>query len=160
MSAASNQSSSVLWLMWKLLRWNNMRPYFWNKYERYAISTLPSTSRKDSSSCPDRVSALRRVLPLTKRFVVCCIPSNACYCHHMLLQVNGLCLISRFRHGVRSGLLRDFRRRRVKYPYRCFGAIYRFHLQGSRCHIQRLTFEDGTDRLSRNVGKQLPFYAV
>jgi hypothetical protein len=121
--------SKRLLLLIKTPRFSDFCGTYWggttNKYQRYAKSTLPSTSRKNSSSCPDRVSALRRVMSLTMRFVVCCILSTACYCHHMLLQVNGLCLILIFRHGVRSGLLSDFRQRRVKYPYT---QMFRSHL--------------------------------
>jgi hypothetical protein len=36
--------------------------------------------------------------------------------------------------------------------YRRFGIIYRFHLQRSRI----FPLEDGTDRLSRNISKELP----
>jgi hypothetical protein len=36
----------------------------------------------------------------------------------------------------------------VVIPYESFGTTYRCHLQG--------TFEDGSDRLSRNDGKKLP----
>jgi len=36
----------------------------------------------------------------------------------------------------------------VVIPYGSFGTTYRSHLQG--------TFEDGSDSLSRNVGKELP----
>jgi hypothetical protein len=43
--------------------------------------------------------------------------------------------------------------------YRPCGATYRSHLQGS-FFLDYLTHEDGTDRLSRNVGKKLPFYAA
>ena len=42
--------------------------------------------------------------------------------------------------------------------YRRFGTNYRFHLQGqeSKRILGFLTPEDGTDMLSRNVGKKLP----
>jgi len=44
--------------------------------------------------------------------------------------------------------------RREVRPYRCFGTNY-------RPHFQVLTLEDGTDSLSRKVGKELlPLYAV
>ena len=47
-----------------------------------------------------------------------------------------------------SDIFWDFTQRRKAITYRRFGRIYRFHLQGKNC----LTLEDGTDRLSRNVG--------
>jgi len=78
----------------------------------------------------------------------------------MLLQVNGLCVISSFHLIVRCSLLCEFRLFRMKNPYLCVGATYRFHLEGAWCHIQGLTFEDGTDRLFRNVVKQLLFHVA
>ena len=58
-----------------------------------------------------------------------------------------LCVISGFRREVLelrcSGLLHSQQR---KISYRRFGKNYRFHLRG-------LT-EEGTDRLSRNIGKE------
>ena len=42
------------------------------------------------------------------------------------------------------------------FPYRLLGPTCRFYLQKSRF----LALEDGTDRLSRNVGKDLPLRAV
>jgi hypothetical protein len=47
-------------------------------------------------------------------------------------------------------------RRRVVNIYRRFGITYRSHLHGSRFQEEKvgiLTREDGTDTLSRNVGK-------
>jgi hypothetical protein len=35
-----------------------------------------------------------------------------------------------------------------------------FHLQGSKFFLDCLTLESGTDTLSRNVGNQIPTYAV
>ena len=52
---------------------------------------------------------------------------------------------------MRSALFWDITRRRVVIVYRRFGTAYKFHFQGSRV----LNLEDGTDTLSRNVGKQL-----
>jgi len=43
----------------------------------------------------------------------------------------------------------------VVIPYRRLETTYLPHLQGSRSQIF-LTLEDGTDSLSRNVGKKLP----
>jgi hypothetical protein len=40
--------------------------------------------------------------------------------------------------------------------YRRFGTTYLSHLQGVQEDF--LTLEDGTDRLSDNVGKELPLY--
>jgi len=51
-------------------------------------------------------------------------------------------------------------------PYRRFGTTYRSRLQWSRKPIFKgqeihfLIIEDGTDRLSRNIGKVLPTYAT
>jgi hypothetical protein len=57
-----------------------------------------------------------------------------------------LCLI--------SALFWNITQRRVIVVYRRFGTTYRSHLHGL------LTREDGTDTLSRNVGKQLPHDAA
>jgi hypothetical protein len=46
-------------------------------------------------------------------------------------------------------------RRRVVIVYRRFGTTYRSHLQGSKFRVGILTLEDGTDTLSRNVGRNL-----
>ena len=43
----------------------------------------------------------------------------------------------------------------VLIPYGCFGTIFRAHLL-----LGFLTLEDGTDRLSRNVGKELALHAA
>jgi hypothetical protein len=60
---------------------------------------------------------------------------------------------------IRSALFWDITRRRVVIVYRRFGTTYRSHFQGSRVLekilLRLLTLEDGTDTLSRNVGKQL-----
>ena len=54
----------------------------------------------------------------------------------------------------------------VIIPCRRFGTTYRSHLQGPRSQRRKpfffyfLTFEDGTDRLSRNVGKELSLYVT
>ena len=52
--------------------------------------------------------------------------------------------------------LLGFTQRRVIILYRRFGTTYHSHLQGPRS----LRLEDGTDSLSRNVGTELPLYAV
>ena len=43
-------------------------------------------------------------------------------------------------------------------PYRRFETTYWSHLQGSR--IRYLTLGDGTNGLSRNIGKELPLTAT
>jgi len=58
----------------------------------------------------------------------------------------------------------------VVISYRRFGKTYRFHLQGPRTsapsamvnnpNIWVLDLEDGTDRLSRNVGNTLPLFSA
>ena len=55
----------------------------------------------------------------------------------------------------------------VVIPYRRFGTTYRSHLQGSINPRRKrvffwnfFTFEDRTDMLSRNVGKELPLLAA
>jgi len=57
---------------------------------------------------------------------------------------------------MRSALFWDITQGIVVNPYRHFGKTYRSHFQRSRNHF--MTLEDGTDRLSRNVGKLLPLY--
>ena len=47
----------------------------------------------------------------------------------------------------------------VVIPYRCFGTTYRSYLQRSRIQ-ESLTLEDGTDRLCRNIGKEIPVDAA
>jgi hypothetical protein len=44
--------------------------------------------------------------------------------------------------------------------HRRFGTTYRFIFKGSEVFLEFLTFEDGTDMLSRNVGKGLPLDAT
>jgi len=56
-----------------------------------------------------------------------------------------------------SALLWDITQHIVVIPYRRVGKSYPSYLQDS---INFLTFENGTDRLSRNVSKQLPLYAA
>jgi hypothetical protein len=64
-----------------------------------------------------------------------------------------------------SALFWDIRQCRVVVLYRRFGTIYQSHLQASRSSRRKLyldlfTLEDEADRLSRNVGTELPLYAV
>jgi len=47
----------------------------------------------------------------------------------------------------------------VVIPCRRFGVNYRSHLQASR-NLGFWTLADGTDGLSRNVGKELPLVAA
>ena len=49
------------------------------------------------------------------------------------------------------GLFCDFTQHRMVVPYRRLGTTYRSHLQGS---VDFLTVEYGTDRMSRNVGRE------
>ena len=65
-----------------------------------------------------------------------------------------LCVISGFHRDVRSALFGDFTQRKLVIPYRRFGTTYPSHLQGSRI------LEDGTDRLSRNIGTELSLRCV
>jgi hypothetical protein len=85
---------------------------------------------------------------------------------------------------TRSALFWDITQRRVVILYRRFGTTYMFHLQGSRsllgplswdryvvpkhryrittlrCVICFLALQDETDRLSRNIGTELPLYVA
>ena len=59
----------------------------------------------------------------------------------------------------------SFTQRKIVVSYRCFGATYQYHLQGSsslKCKAVKdcFTLEDGADKSSRNVGKKLPFYVA
>jgi hypothetical protein len=60
----------------------------------------------------------------------------------------------------RTAILWDITQRRVVILYRRFGTTYRYHLQGSTLFLAFLTLKDGTDTLSRNVGKGLPLDAA
>jgi len=53
---------------------------------------------------------------------------------------------------MRSAFFWVITQRVVVIPHRCFGTNYRSHLQGSK----KKSLEDGTDTLSRNIGKELP----
>jgi len=59
---------------------------------------------------------------------------------------------------VRFAVFCDITQRKVAIPYRLFGAVYRSEVQ--KVFVDFSTIEDGTDRLSRNVGTVLPLYAV
>jgi len=55
---------------------------------------------------------------------------------------------------LRTALFWAIMQRVVVISYRRFGTTYRTHLQRSRYFF--LILEDGTEKLSRNVGKKLP----
>ena len=57
---------------------------------------------------------------------------------------------------MRSALFCNIMQRRVIIPYRRFGTTYQYHLQGPRSpkRIHFLNLEDGTNRLSRDVGAE------
>ena len=76
------------------------------------------------------------------------------YCQHIKEIKPKLWVISGFdREVARSALFWRITRRRVLISYRRFGTTYQ-PLQESRNDF--LALEDGTNRLSRNVGKELP----
>jgi hypothetical protein len=56
---------------------------------------------------------------------------------------------------TRSAVLWDIAKLCVVILYRRFGTAYRFHI--GRVVFDFLILEDGTDRLSRNVGTELPY---
>jgi hypothetical protein len=70
---------------------------------------------------------------------------------------------------IRSALFWDIVQHRVVILYRRFGTTHRSHLQGSN-RLSRnvgtempkdfLTLEDGADKLSRNFGTELRLYAA
>jgi len=62
------------------------------------------------------------------------------------------------RHTLKSELIWDFTQRRMVVWYRRFGATYRSHLGSSS--PRRLTLEDQTDKMSRNVGNKQPFHVA
>jgi len=57
----------------------------------------------------------------------------------------------------RTALFWVITQRVVVISYRRFGTTYQSHPQGSRGPLNP---EDGTDKLSRNVGKKLPLLAA
>jgi len=68
------------------------------------------------------------------------------------------------KNGFKTALFLFITQRVVVNSYRRFGTTYRSHRQGSRIQF-RIAFgflnrEDGTDRLSRNVGKKLTLLAA
>jgi hypothetical protein len=78
------------------------------------------------------------------------------YMYHLLLLL--LLLVSRQIWFLIDWLLKSvgfwvITRRRVVIIYRRFETTYRSHPHGSRFQVGILTREDGTDTLSRNVGK-------
>ena len=81
-------------------------------------------------------------------------------CHYGINQSTSLmrkCIIL-----MRYSLLWDDMQLRYMVRYRCFGIAYWSHLQRSsspRKLLDFLTLAGGTDRLSRNVGKESPIYA-
>jgi hypothetical protein len=65
---------------------------------------------------------------------------------------------------LRSGLFSEITQFIIVILYRLFRTTYPSHRQGSKIRVfvsssVYLTLEDGTDRLSRNVGTELPLYA-
>jgi hypothetical protein len=63
-----------------------------------------------------------------------------------------------YTYVLRSALFWVITKRILAIPYRRFGTTFRSHLQGQEIQFffNLLTLEDGRDRLSRNVGKELP----
>jgi hypothetical protein len=61
---------------------------------------------------------------------------------------------------MRSALLRDFTERIGVVPYRRFGTPIGPISKGQVVQEELLTVKDGTNMLSRNVGKVLPLYAA
>ena len=60
---------------------------------------------------------------------------------------------------LRTALFWAITQRVVVSPYRRFGTTYRSHHQGSRV-LDSLNLQDGTERLSQNVGNELPLPAA
>jgi hypothetical protein len=57
---------------------------------------------------------------------------------------------------MRSALFRDVTQFRMIISYRSFGAT--LSIPSSRVFLESLTLKDGPDRLSRDVGTELPFF--
>ena len=121
---------------------------------KYNILFLP----KGSSSClrlPPRL-----LYPFT-------YPSTTGLRNQFLCNMWKIYLFARFQASstkqIRTGLFWIIRQRVAVISYRRFGTTYRSH-HGSRIQKQFwigfLNPEDGTDRLSRNVGKNLPLLAA
>ena len=70
------------------------------------------------------------------------------------------CLQASAAKQMRSTLFWDVTQSIVVNPYRRFGTAYRPHLQVKNSMKDFLTLEDGTEKLSRNVGKELPLYST
>jgi hypothetical protein len=77
-------------------------------------------------------------------------------CNGIALKKNKLWFQASASSMMRSALFCVVTQRRVVILYRCLRTTYRSHLEGSRS----LTLQDGTDRLSWNVGKGLPLDAA
>jgi len=63
------------------------------------------------------------------------------------------------KHLMRSAPFWDITQRIVVIPSRCFGITGLSYLLRSN-HLDSRIFEDGTDRLFRNIDKELPLYAA
>jgi len=107
-------------------------------------------------------------LPLESNYISACISLF----RHLLLPLSSLELRYSLRRDcwfrssgmwhlsslLRSSFFWDITRRRIVIPYRRFGTIYPFHLQGSGNSRRKafafdcLTLKDETGRSSRNVG--------
>jgi hypothetical protein len=87
------------------------------------------------------------------------------------VEARFLAMVADIKIQARSALFWDITQRRVVILYRRFGTTYLSHLQGSRNPRRKpmkskekaffsdfLTLGDGTDRLPRNVGTELPLY--
>jgi hypothetical protein len=62
---------------------------------------------------------------------------------------------------LRTALSRHITQQVLVIPYRRFGTWYPSHMHGSKVVIlEVLIFEDGSKRLYRNVGKELPQVSV
>jgi hypothetical protein len=103
--------------------------------------------------------------PLSKTtWTVFLIPSTFFICTNIccIMRYSSQRVTSDF---IRSLLIWDITRRRVVILYRRCGTTYRSHLQRSRSKEEKLFFleslilQDGTDTLSRNVGKGSPLDA-
>jgi hypothetical protein len=93
------------------------------------------------------------------------------HCHYLWLNISyciALCFCNirwQLHAFLRSALFWDITQRRVVILYRRFGTIYRPHLQESRSteeilSLGFLTLENGNERISWNVGTELPLYAA
>ena len=87
---------------------------------------------------------------------------NAFFLPGKYLTIPPINLILKSNMNVRTALFGVITQRVVLISYRRFGSTYRFHLHGPEIQnpFGLITPKDGTDRLSRNVGKKLPLPAV